>query len=90
MLLIRRAHRLRATAFPQIHRDPFDRMLVSQTAIKRLVLLTADSALVSSPCRSPLAAFTYSSQPDRLPVPITPRRPSPTYPHLTTCPCRTI
>lgn len=40
-----------------MHRDRFDRMLVGQAEIERLVLLTADSALASFPCRSSLVAF---------------------------------
>ena len=30
---------------PRFHRDPFDRMLVAQAAVERLVLLTVDSAM---------------------------------------------
>ena len=37
-------HALRAGAFPQDHRDPFDRMLAAQAEIEQLVLLTRDPA----------------------------------------------
>jgi len=51
-LPIRHAHGLRAGAFPQAHRDPFDRMLAAQAEIERLVLLSADPALALFPCRT--------------------------------------
>jgi len=51
-LPIQHAHGLRAGAFPQAHRDPFDRMLAAQAEIEQLVLLTADPALAAFPCRS--------------------------------------
>ena len=44
------AHGLRAGAYSQSHRDPFDRMLAAQAELERLVLLTADSQLSSFPC----------------------------------------
>ncbi|MCP9929743.1 hypothetical protein KBY82_02985 [Cyanobium sp. AMD-g] len=46
------AHALRAGAFLQPHRDPFDRMLAAQAEIEQLVLLTADPALLAFPCRT--------------------------------------
>ena len=44
------AHGLRAGAYRQPHRDPFDRMLAAQAELERLVLLTADPALAAFPC----------------------------------------
>jgi PIN domain nuclease of toxin-antitoxin system len=35
-------HAIRAGALPNHHRDPFDRMLVAQAQIERLVLVSAD------------------------------------------------
>jgi PIN domain nuclease of toxin-antitoxin system len=35
-------HALRAAALPELHRDPFDRMLVAQALEEKLVLLTGD------------------------------------------------
>lgn len=45
-------HALRAGAFSQPHRDPFDRMLAAQAELERLVLLTANPQLSSFPCRT--------------------------------------
>ena len=46
------AHGLRAAAYSQPHRDPFDRMLAAQAELNRLVLLTADPQLSTFPCRT--------------------------------------
>lgn len=40
-------HGWRAGALPLHHRDPFDRLLVAQAQLERLVLVTADSALAA-------------------------------------------
>ena len=45
------AHGLRAGAYSQPHRDPFDGMLAAQAELERLVLLTADPKLSTFPCR---------------------------------------
>jgi PIN domain nuclease of toxin-antitoxin system len=39
------AHAQATTALPHIHRDPFDRMLVAQSMIEGLVLITGDREL---------------------------------------------
>ncbi len=44
------AHGLRAGAYSQPHRDPFDRMLAAQAELEPLVLLTADTQLRAFPC----------------------------------------
>ena len=44
-------HALRAGAYPQAHRDPFDRMLAAQAELEQFVLITADSQLSAFPCR---------------------------------------
>ena len=46
------AHGLRAGAYGQPYRDPFDRMLAAQAELERLVLLTADPQLSSFPCQT--------------------------------------
>jgi PIN domain nuclease of toxin-antitoxin system len=46
------AHGVRAGAYRQPHRDPFDRMLAAQAELERLVLLTADHQLSMFPCRT--------------------------------------
>jgi PIN domain nuclease of toxin-antitoxin system len=46
------SHALRAGAYRQPHRDPFDRMLAAQAELDRLVLLTADPQLSTFPCQT--------------------------------------
>jgi PIN domain nuclease of toxin-antitoxin system len=46
------AHGLRAGAYPQPHRDPFDRILAAQAELGQLVLITADAQLSGFPCRT--------------------------------------
>lgn len=46
------SHGLRAGAYRQPHRDPFDRMLAAQAELDRLVLLTADPQLSTFPCQT--------------------------------------
>jgi PIN domain nuclease of toxin-antitoxin system len=38
-------HAIAVTALPDIHRDPFDRLLVAQSRVENLWLLTQDRAL---------------------------------------------
>ncbi len=38
-------HALRAGALPPIHRDPFDRMLVAQSQLEGLPVLTSDARI---------------------------------------------
>ena len=45
LLPIRPEHAAALEHLPHYHRDPFDRMLVAQAIVERLVLLTADSKL---------------------------------------------
>ncbi len=40
-------HALDVRKLPPLHRDPFDRMLVAQSRIEGLTLLTADAAVLS-------------------------------------------
>jgi PIN domain nuclease of toxin-antitoxin system len=44
-------HSLKAGSYPWAHRDPFDRMLVAQSEIESLVLLSCDSALADCGAR---------------------------------------
>jgi PIN domain nuclease of toxin-antitoxin system len=41
------AHARQVAVLPWRHRDPFDRMLVAQAQVEKLVLLTADEALTA-------------------------------------------
>ena len=43
---------LHITRLPDLHRDPFDRMLVSQAIVHGLVLLTPDPLLAQDPART--------------------------------------
>lgn len=45
LLPLTAAHGLHVSALPLHHRDPFDRLLVSQAAIEGLTLVTADERL---------------------------------------------
>ncbi len=44
-LPLSQAHALRAAALPLIHRDPFDRLLIAQSQLEDLPILTADAAI---------------------------------------------
>lgn len=44
-LPIKLEHLSRVAGLPFVHRDPFDRLLVAQAAVERMVLLTSDRAL---------------------------------------------
>ena len=44
-LAIELGHALRAATLPRIHGDPFDRLLVAQSQIEDLPILTADPAI---------------------------------------------
>jgi PIN domain nuclease of toxin-antitoxin system len=44
-LAIQHEHALRAGTLPRHHRDPFDRMLIAQAQVEKLVVLTADRQL---------------------------------------------
>lgn len=45
ILPIHLAHALALAALPLLHRDPFDRILIVQSQIERLSILTADPAI---------------------------------------------
>lgn len=40
-------HALELPALPRLHRDPFDRMLIAQARVERMVLLTSDRRLAA-------------------------------------------
>ena len=40
------------TSLPQIHKDPFDRILIAQTAAEGLTLVTGDEAILKYPVRT--------------------------------------
>ena len=44
-IAIEAPHALRAATLPQIHRDPFDRIIVAQAQIESIPILTADPAI---------------------------------------------
>jgi len=41
-LAIEMAHALQAAALPRLHADPFDRLLIAQSQVERLPILTSD------------------------------------------------
>lgn len=48
-IAINSAHTLAIEALPNIHKDPFDRMLVAQTIVEGITLMTADSTVAEYP-----------------------------------------
>ena len=44
-LPVEHSHALHVAELPDHHRDPFDRLLISQAMLERLMLLTADRQL---------------------------------------------
>ena len=42
-------HTLGLDALPNIHKDPFDRILIAQTAVEGITLMTADSVVAGYP-----------------------------------------
>jgi PIN domain nuclease of toxin-antitoxin system len=51
-LPISHAHALAAATLPPLHTDPFDRLLVAQSQVLHLPVLTADSAIADYPIRT--------------------------------------
>jgi PIN domain nuclease of toxin-antitoxin system len=45
-LVVEHAHALRVAELPPHHRDPFDRLLVAQAQLEKLLLITADRQLL--------------------------------------------
>jgi PIN domain nuclease of toxin-antitoxin system len=48
-IAITSAHTLAISALPDIHKDPFDRILIAQTAVEGVTLMTADSVVAEYP-----------------------------------------
>ncbi len=48
-LAITGEHAVAVAALPPIHKDPFDRLLVAQSAVEGILLLTTDAALARYP-----------------------------------------
>lgn len=49
LLPIEFSHILRIRDLPELHRDPFDRMLVAQASVEKLVILSADEHVTRYP-----------------------------------------
>jgi PIN domain nuclease of toxin-antitoxin system len=43
-------HAVMIEALPPLHKDPFDRILVAQTVVEGIILLTADPMVAQYPC----------------------------------------
>lgn len=48
-IAINSAHAIGVDALPNIHKDPFDRMLIAQTAVEGITLMTSDSIVAEYP-----------------------------------------
>lgn len=48
-IAINSAHAIAIDGLPDIHKDPFDRMLVAQTIVEGITLMTADSTVAEYP-----------------------------------------
>jgi PIN domain nuclease of toxin-antitoxin system len=46
-MAVEHAHALRVASLPDLHRDPFDRLLVAQSQVESMALLTADPLIVA-------------------------------------------
>lgn len=51
-LAVSETHALAASHLPQLHRDPFDRLLVAQAQMLDLTIVTADPAVAQYPVES--------------------------------------
>jgi PIN domain nuclease of toxin-antitoxin system len=49
-LAITSAHAVAIDSLPSLHKDPFDRMLVAQSTVEGITLLTADPIVARYPC----------------------------------------
>ena len=47
VLPIQLSHALQVVALPQLHRDPFDRLLVAQAQVERLPILSSDKQITA-------------------------------------------
>jgi PIN domain nuclease of toxin-antitoxin system len=43
-------HAIAVSGLPPIHKDPFDRLLVAQSIVEGITLLTSDSTVAQYPC----------------------------------------
>jgi PIN domain nuclease of toxin-antitoxin system len=48
-LPVRSAHAVAVGELPNLHRDPFDRLLVAQAQVESITLMTADAAVAAYP-----------------------------------------
>ena len=48
-ITINSAHTIGVDALPNIHKDPFDRILIAQTAVEGITLITADGLVAEYP-----------------------------------------
>ncbi len=51
-LALRLPHVAELSSLPNLHRDPFDRMLIAQARVEQLTLVTADEHIRSYPVKS--------------------------------------
>ncbi len=48
-LTVESEHAFQLSVLPHFHRDPFDRMLISQATVENMTLITSDSTVASYP-----------------------------------------
>jgi PIN domain nuclease of toxin-antitoxin system len=48
-MAIESEHAFQVSVLPQIHRDPFDRMLISQAMVENMILITSDAKVATYP-----------------------------------------
>jgi PIN domain nuclease of toxin-antitoxin system len=52
ILPVQMSHILRINSLPTLHKDPFDRLLIAQSLVEDLSLITVDSAIVQYPIKT--------------------------------------
>ena len=52
ILPVQISHILRINSLPNLHKDPFDRLLIAQSLVKNLSLITVDNAIVQYPVKT--------------------------------------
>lgn len=45
-------HILRVSGLPNLHKDPFDRLLIAQSLVENLAILTVDNFIIQYPART--------------------------------------
>ncbi|WP_425526048.1 type II toxin-antitoxin system VapC family toxin [Halotia branconii] len=46
LLSITEYHAVKAASLPEYHKDPFDRLLIAQAILEKMVIITSDTAFI--------------------------------------------